>query len=227
MQEFATASLGRRGFLAGAAASGALLLPGCASLGPMSYVGIVRRLLEHSTRNAFARLMEPDGFWDSTVARIDMPTLFGKRGSVVKGILSSAPFREKLHRQLNNIAEVGARRAAPVVADVVRTVGIDAAEAIVSGGPTAATTFLRKEMGAGLVNAMIPELTEAMRIAENPILNQAIAALSGVTIADAAHALAIEADNAIWLEIGAAEAAIRKNPQSTNDPVLIGAFKVL
>jgi hypothetical protein len=122
---------------------------------------------------------------------------------------------------------VGARRAAPVVADVVRTVGIDAAEAIVSGGPTAATTFLRKEMGAGLVNAMIPELTEAMRIAENPILNQAIAALSGVTIADAAHALAIEADNAIWLEIGAAEAAIRKNPQSTNDPVLIGAFKVL
>jgi len=48
-----------------------------------------------------------------------------------------------------------------------------------------------------------------------------------VNIADAAHALALEADNAIWYEIGASEAEIRRNPESTNDPLLIAALKVL
>jgi len=66
-----------------------------------------------------------------------------------------------------------------------------------------------------------------MRVANDPILGQAISALSGVNIADAAHALALEADNAIWYEIGASEAEIRRNPESTNDPLLIAALKVL
>lgn len=219
---------GRRGFIAGAMVSGGLLmLSGCATIGEASYVSAIRRLLTLASRNAFSRLTAPDGFWDSSVARIDLPQLFGGRGSVVRGILKSDPFRKQLQKRLNNIAEDGARRAAPVVADTVRTIGIENAVAILRGGPTAATTFLRAGMGPALVNVMIPALGDAMRMAEDPILSQAISALAGVDITDAAHALALEADNAIWYEIGASEAEIRKNPQSTNDPVLIAALKTL
>jgi len=184
-------------------------------------------MLALSTQNAFSRLTAPDGFWDSAVARINLPVLFGKRGDIAQGILASDAFRERLQHQLNNIAEDGARKAAPVVADAVRTVGIANAVAILTGEPTAATTFLRGQMGPGLVNAMIPELEQAMRIARDPILSQAITALAGVNITDAAHALALEADNAIWYEIGAEEARIRENPQSTNDPLLIGALRAV
>jgi len=217
----------RRAFLGGAAATCMLALPGCESIGPFSLVDAVRRLLTLSAQNAFARLTQPNGFWDSTVARINLPGLFGKRGSIVQGILSSGPFREKLQHKLNNIAEAGARRAAPVVTDAVRTIGVENAVAILKGGPTAATSFLRGSMGAGLVNAMIPALDDALRLTNDPLVSQAISALAGVDIGTVAHDLALEVDNAIWNEIGQEESAIRANPESTNDPVLIAALKTL
>lgn len=220
-------AVSRRAAVAGLLAVGALALPGCASMGRPSHVEVVRRLLEAATQQAFAQLTQPDGFWDSTVARIDMPVLFGKTGTIAAGILRSRIFREQLQHQLNNIAEEGARRAAPLVAEAVRHLSIPDAVALLRAGPTGATTYLREQMGPALVNAMIPELGRVMQVTDDPFLAQAIKALAGVDLTDAAHALALGADNAIWYEIGAAEAAIRENPEVTRDPVLIAGLKVL
>lgn len=219
--------IGRRGLLAaGGTLAAALLLPGCAttSFGEPPEVAIVRRLLELSTRNAFARLTAPDGFWDSSVARINLPVLFGKRGGIMAGILKSPAFRDQLQHRLNIIAEDGARAAAPLVADTVRTIGIQNAAALITGDATAATTFLRSRMGPNLVNAMIPELDRLMRVVDDPVLGKALSLLAGVDVADAAHALALEADNAIWYEIGAEEALIRRDPAKGGDPLLSRAF---
>lgn len=220
----AAVSVGRRALLGGGGLlAAALLLPGCATVGGQpvfSYEDAVRRLLEISTRNAFARLTAPDGFWDSTVARVNLPVLFGKRGSIMAGILKSPAFREQLQHRLNVIAEDGARAAAPLVADTVRTIGIQNAMALATGDATAATSFLRAQMGPALVNAMIPELDRLMRVVDDPVIGQALSLLAGVDVADAAHALALEADNAIWYEIGAEEAAIRKDPAKAGDPMV-------
>jgi hypothetical protein len=217
--------LSRRSLLAaGGTLAAALALPGCATtsggLGAIAYDEVVRRLLEASTRNAFARLTAPEGFWDSAVARINLPVLFGKRGGVMAGILKSPAFREQLQHRLNIIAEDGARAAAPLVADTVRTIGVQNAYALVTGDATAATTFLRTQMGPQLVNAMIPELDRLMRVVGDPLVGQALSLLAGVDVADAAHALALEADNAIWYEIGAQEAEIRRDPAKAGDPLL-------
>ena len=64
-------------------------------------------------------------------------------------------------------------------------------------------------MGSGLINAMIPGLTDAIRVAEDPIVGQAMAALTGVDVGAVAQSLAIGADNSIWYQIGAEESAIR------------------
>ncbi len=218
----------RRCLLGGVAAgAGLMVLPGCASLGNLSFVDAVRRLLTHSTRNALARLAEPGGFWDNELARLALPEVFGSRGSVLQDILTSAVFKKRLQKELNHVAESGARRAAPVVADAVRTIGIDNAVALLKGGPTAATGFLRGSMGGSLVEAMVPALGEGLRVASDPIVGQAIARLTGIDAAGVARALAVEADEAIWGEIGREEAAIRANPESTNDAVLIAALKAL
>ena len=37
--------------------------------------------------------------------------------------------------------------------------------------------------------------------------------------------MALNADSAIWYEIGNAETEVRRNPEKTNDPVLIAALK--
>lgn len=223
------ARIGRRGLLTGGAAlAGLLLLPGCATTGAagpgMAYDEAVRHLLEAATRNAFAKLTAPDGFWDSAVARINLPVLFGRRGSAMQGILRSPAFREKLQHRLNVIAEDGARAAAPLVADTVRTIGFTNAMALLKGEPTAATTFLRAQMGPQVVNAMIPELDRLMRVVDDPLVGQALSVLAGVDISDAAHALALEADNAIWYAIGAEEAEIKRHPATSGDAVLIRAL---
>jgi hypothetical protein len=48
-----------------------------------------------------------------------------------------------------------------------------------------------------------------------------------VDLAGVASRFAVDVDNAIWGEIGRQEGAIRADPASTNDPLLIAAFKLL
>lgn len=220
-------TIARRGFLAGTVGAGALMLPGCASMGGFSMVEAIKRLLTLSSERAFAKLTAPGGFWDSEVARFDLPELFNGSSGGLRSLLTSTVFKNQLQKQLNIVAEKGATRAAPVVLEAVRNVSIPDAIGIVRGGPTAATSYLRGQMGAGLINAMIPGLTGALRVSGDPILGQAIKALSGVDVGGVAQAIANRADNSIWYQIGHEESGIRANPQSTNDPLLIGVFKVL
>ncbi|MEO6717264.1 MAG: DUF4197 domain-containing protein [Novosphingobium sp.] len=220
-------TVARRTFLAGTAATAVLALPGCNSLPALNLTEAIRRLLTRSSRAAFARLTAPGGFYDHELARLNLPDVFGRRGGVLQNILTSAAFKSRLQREFNHIAERGARRAAPLVADAVRLIGIDNARELIRGGPTAATAFLRQSMGASLIEAMVPELGEGLRLASDPIVGEVIAALTGVDVGNIARSLSVLADEAIWSEIGRQEAEIRARPESTNDPVLIGALKAL
>ncbi len=219
--------IARRTFIAGAASSAVLALPGCASLGHLSLIDAIRRLLERSTRQALARLAAPGGFYDNELARLDLPEVFGRRGNVLQTILTSAVFKTRLQRSLNRVAEDGARRAAPILADTVRTIGVDNALALIRGGPSAATGFLRSAMAGSLIEAMVPALGDGLRVANDPVLGEAIAALIGVDVTGVARSLSGKVDEVIWNEIGREEAAIRANPESTNDAVLIAALKAL
>jgi len=218
--------IGRRGFLAGAAAASLLALPGCESMRHYSLVEAIRRLLALSTQLAFARLMAPGGFWDNQLARLDLPDMLGNRGNVLTTILTSMVFKERLQREFNHVAERGARRAAPLVADAVKVIGIENARAILDGGPTAATALLRGQMAGSLIEAMVPELGEALRISQEPLVGQALAALTGVDVSAVARDFSADVDNVIWNEIGREEAGIRADPRSTNDPMLIAVLGV-
>lgn len=216
--------LARRGVLIGGAAGALLALSGCATIHHDLVTRSVRKLMRRSADNAFARLMAPDGFWDSSVARLQLPLLLGQRGGVLSDILTSAAFKERLQKAFNAFASYAARKAAPLVADAVEKIGIDNTRAILAGGPSAATAYLRAQMGDALVRAMIPGLTEAIRISKEPLLREIIAKLAGVDLAALVQQFATQVDDAIWRQIGAEEAAIRANPAATRDPDLIELF---
>ena len=221
--------MARRAFLAGTAAAGLLALPACQSMGGgFSMINAIRRLLTLSSQAAFAALTAPGGFWDSEVARFEAPDVFGRSGTgVLKNLLTSTLFKQNLQHQLNIVAERGAERAAPVVYAAVSKLSVPDAVGLVRGGPTAGTSYLRTEMGPALINAMIPGLTDALRLSADPVVGQAVRALSGVDIGEMAHAVANRADNSIWYQIGHEESMIRAHPETTRDPLLIGVFKVL
>jgi hypothetical protein len=220
--------IARRSFLAGAVAAGALAMPG-AAWAATNKVGDpsgdpVRRLLTLASQDAFARLSAPNGFLLSRAARFGLPVLF-KRSADPANPLNSNQFREDLQRRLNQLAEAGIRGAAPTVHEAIQNLTVTNPAAVLHGAQTAATSLLRLETGAALANAIIRPLETAMVAAQDPTIAQAIAALPGVTLNDAAHAVALAADNGIWYEIGASEVAIRINPEATNDAALVAALR--
>ena len=77
---------------------------------------------------------------------------------------------------------------------------------------------------AALVEAMVPELGEAIRISQDPLVGELIQGLTGIDFAGATNRFATSLDNTIWREIGAEEAAIRRDPRATRDPLIIGVF---
>jgi len=215
----------KRCFIVGLGATSALAVSGCAGgLGQFSFVEAVRRLLTLSSIAALDRLTGPGGFYDDQIARLNLPDVFGSRGGVLANILTGVVFRDRLQRTLANFAVDGARRAAPVVADTIRTVGFANAVALIRGGPTAATAFLRQEMAGRLIDVMFPAIGDAMRVANDPVLGQALSAMAGVDVAGVARGVALQADSIIWNEMGREESAIRADPRRTNDPMLIAAL---
>ncbi|WP_232366698.1 DUF4197 domain-containing protein [Alteripontixanthobacter muriae] len=222
--------LGRRKFMGGLGSAigigGLMMLPGCTSLGNRGFTltDAIRQMLYLSSERAFTRLTAPGGYWDEQVRTVGLGNILGTRGDVLSNILTSALFRDRLNRAFADIAIEGAERAAPLVADAVRVVGFQNAVDLVRGGPTAATSFLRQQMGGALVEAMVPELARAMRVAEDPLVGQALTALTGVDVGRLATGFSTRVNDAIWQEIGREEAAIRRNPASTRDPLLIGVF---
>lgn len=215
----------RRTVLAGALAAGAaLVLPACTTTGGYSFTEAIRRLLLLSTENAFLRLTAPGGYWDQQVAQIGLDGFFGNRGNVLANILTSTLFKSRLEGVVADMAVDASYRAAPLVADAVRTVGYANAIDLIRGGPTAASSFLRQEMGTALIDAMVPGLGQALRVAQDPLIGQLLAGLTGVDVSGLATTFAGEVDNVIWGEIAREEAAIRADPRATRDPVLIGVF---
>lgn len=226
MTEILVPHASRRSLLAGAAGGAALLLlPACASTGPVfSMEEAVRRMLLLAAENAFARLTEPGGFWDEQVARIGLDQFLGNRGNTLSRILTSQLFKDRLEERFATFAIEASYRAAPVVTDAVEVIGFANAIELVRGGPSAASDFLRQEMGSALIDAMVPELGDAIRLAEDPLVGEALGALTGVRVGEVAARIGREVDDAIWGEIAREEAAIRADPGATRDPVLIGVF---
>jgi hypothetical protein len=218
--------LDRREFLVagiGGAAAATVALPPLARAAEPA--DPVRRLLELSVRNTLDRLGQPGGFLHSRVARFGLPVLFSKRGAAPGESLTKPAFRQQLQDRLNVVAEAGARGAVPVMLAAVGKLKVADPAAVLRGSPTAATSLLRLETGSGLVNALVPPIEAALTAAPDPTIAEAVGELSGVTLHDVAHAVALAADNGIWYEIGATEADIRANPAATNDAALIAALR--
>lgn len=219
--------LNRRTILRGMAfGTAGIGLAGCSTLGGLGYgpIDAIRNILLLSSERAFASLTQPGGWYDGQVSKLALGEVLGTRGSILQTILTSGLVKNRLEREFADIAVDGAERAAPVVYDTVRTIGIDNAIALVTGNRTAATGFLRQNMGTSLIAVMVPEVGEAMRLSREPVVGQLLSALSGVDVQSVVGNFSRELDDTIWNQIGAEEANIRDNPQATRDPAIIAVL---
>lgn len=216
----------RRSVLGLGFAAGMLALPGCSSLPGISLTEAIRRLLTLSSQNAFAELLQPNGFFESQVARIAIPdSLGGSRAtSIATTLLRSRPVQERLLRQVNRAAENGAELAAPIVAETIRNMSIADAVVILNGGPRAATDLLRGQLGNALVDRMLPGIGNGLRLFDNEIIALVLSQVSNIDFASFSRDVTDQVGEAILRAIGAQEQSIRANPRATNDPLLIAVL---
>ncbi len=216
----------RRKFLAVGTAGTVLALTGCASLPSLSLTEAVRRLLTLSSQNAFAELMQPNGFFDSQIARISVPERLGgtRVTNIATALLRSKPIQKRLLKQVNRAAETGAELAAPIIADTIRGMSIADAAAIIKGGDRAATDLLQSQLGTSLATQMLPGVSKGLNLFDNEIINLVLSQVSDINFADISGDVTDKVSDAIYRSIGAQETKIRANPEATNDPLLIGVF---
>lgn len=218
--------ISRRSLVCSAALMPILALPGCAATRRYSLVEAIRRLLSLSAQRAFATLMRENGFYDDQLAKISLPdALGGSKGTdVLTAVLTSALFRNRLTRQVNRAAEKGAELAAPVVADAVLNMGIPDAAAIIRSGGSSATDLLRSAMGEKLLGTMLPGIDRGLKLFDNAVVVEALRAATNIDFAGLRDDVTRKASESIYRAIGREEMAIRANPGSTNDSLLIGVF---
>ncbi|QJQ32425.1 DUF4197 domain-containing protein [Sphingomonas lacunae] len=201
------------------------LLAGCATgPGGFNLTEAIRRLLTLSSQRAFALLLQPNGFYDSQVARIELPQQLASSGGVLRQVLTTQVVRDRLARSLNSAAERGAERAAPVITQAISSITVADAMSVLRGGPGAATALLEQSLAGGLINQMFPAVGDALRIASDDVVARALRAATGYDVASLARDVSDGANRGIWRAIAAEEANIRANPQATNDPLLIAVL---
>lgn len=216
----------RRAVLGLGAAVGLLALPGCSTLPGLSLTEAIRRLLTVSSQNAFAELLQPNGFFDSQVARITVPdSLGGSRvTNIATALLRSPVVQDRLLKQVNRAAEEGAELAAPIVAETIRNMSIADAAAILNGGPRAATALLQGQLGNTLVDRMLPGIGSGLRLFDNEIISLVLSQATNVDFTGLSRDVTNKVNDAIYRAIGAQEESIRANPRATNDPLLIAVL---
>lgn len=213
----------RRAFL-GLVAAAPVALAACttplgAALSPEEGV---QRLLTAASQAAFAKLIQPGGFYDDQLTRIAVPDLAGTRGgAIVAAILRTNAVRDRIALALNDAAVDLADGATPIVLDTVRSMSIADAVSVMRGGPTAATDLLARNAQGAVVNALLPGLSRALRSDLFEVLSAALAASSGNDLSLMADNVSNQIGNAIFRAIGREEAAIRADPRATRDPMLI------
>ena len=215
--------LSRRSLIVAGCTLPLLALPGCASLPGFGMVDALRRILTLSSQRAFARLLNENGFFEDELARVPLPA----GGAIASALLRTPLVQDQLLRLMNRAAANAAEAAAPIVYDSIRNMSFGDAVSLVRGGPTAATDFLQRSMGNAIVDAMFPGVGNALRTFDNGIINQVVRTATGIDFQGLQRHVSESAARGIYRAIGREEAAIRANPQSTGDPVIIGVFGVL
>jgi len=121
----------------------------------------VREALTLAAAAAADKLAAPGGFLDSPKVRIPLPGALARAQARLRPFGLSGPLDE-MEVGLNRAAEAAMPEAKRLALEVARSLTFGDALAIVRGGDTAATTFLRQRTETALAQALRPRLSAAL-----------------------------------------------------------------
>ncbi|MCI4644526.1 MAG: DUF4197 domain-containing protein [Hyphomonadaceae bacterium] len=122
----------------------------------------LREALTVGTQRVASQLGQTDGYFGDPEIRIPLPGDLGELQDGLARVGLSGPL-DDLQLRLNRGAEAAVPQARDLVIEAVRNITLEDALAILNGGDTAATDFLRGKTETSLRTALRPHLSNALQ----------------------------------------------------------------
>ena len=215
-----------------AASSGLLLISAsanAANLTEFDAAAAMRLALERGAIAAVGLLGKVDGFLGNPRVRIPLPGYLNDAAKLLRAIGQTRRVDE-LTTAMNRAAEAAVPKARTLLAGAVKSMSVEDARRVITGGDSSVTSFFAEKTRTSLGTEFLPIVTQATeKVALADKYNRVAAKAAGLGLVDKQDAsiqqyVTGKALDGLYLMIGEEERKIRKNPVATGSVILQKVF---
>lgn len=215
----------------GACLGGMVLVPSAQALNlsQRDALGGLREALQRGAQAAVAELGKPDGFLANAQVHIPLPATLQKAAGLLRAA-GQGKRLDELETAMNRAAEAAVPQAKPLLLSAIKSMTVEDAQKVISGGDTSVTDFFAGKTREPLSTRFLPvvrQTTERVSLARkyNDVAHKAAKlGLMSEADADVAQYVTGKALDGLFLMIGAEEKRIRQDPIGTGSKLLQKVF---
>ena len=189
----------------------------------------VKAALQKGAEVAVSLLGKQDGFWGNDKVRIPLPQWLDKGQSVLK-MMGRGKDIDELKLGVNRAAEQAVPQAQALLLDAVKSMSVQDAKSILTGGDNSVTTFFKGKTEKPIGEAFLPIVTTVtdnigLAAQYNKLAGQG--EKMGLLSADQAKVerhVTTKALDGLYFMIGEEEKKIRSNPLGAGSAILSKVF---
>ncbi len=215
----------------------------CLVLGPAFALGLndltnqdasrgIKGALTEGAASAIAKLGVPGGFLDNPKVKIPLPSALDEVAKVMR-MMGRGKDADELVVAMNRAAEQAVPEAKELLVNAVKTMSLDDAKRILTGGDNSVTQFFRAKTEAPLAVKFLPivkQATDRVGLAKKYDEVAGQGAKIGLIKGNAVNIdqyVTHKALDGLYLMIGEEEHAIRQNPAAAGSAIVSKVFGAL
>lgn len=192
----------------------------------------IKGALDQGAASAIAKLGVPGGFLDNPKVKIPLPPALDEIAKVMR-MMGRGKDADALVVAMNRAAEQAVPQAKELMIDAVKSMSLEDAKRILTGGDDSVTQFFRAKTEGPLAVKFLPvvkQATDRVGLARKYDQVAEQGAKLGLVKGDAANIdqyVTHKALDGLYLMIGEEERAIRKNPAAAASAIVSEVFGAL
>jgi len=192
----------------------------------------IKGALDKGVASAIAKLGAPGGFLDNPKVKIPLPPALDEVAKVMR-MMGRGKDADELVVAMNKAAEQAVPEAKELLANAVKTMSLDDAKRILTGGDNSVTQFFRAKTEAPLAVKFLPivkQATDRVGLAKKYDEVAGQGAKIGLIKGDAVNIdqyVTHKALDGLYLMIGEEERVIRQNPAAAGSAIVSKVFSAL
>jgi hypothetical protein len=203
--------------------------PGSGAPSQHTLVAGFKQALSIGAEKAVQTVSKPDGYFGNQAIKIMLPGSMQKVADIL-GKIGMQQQVDDFVLSMNRAAEKAAPQAAAILGDAIKDMSIEDAQAIYSGGDTAATEFFKSKTSAKIFSAFEPIIASSMQeVGTTALFNTLMAKYNDMPFVpkvsvDIEQHVTTKAADGLFAMVGEEEKKIRTNPAARTTDLLKSVF---